>query len=98
MVTLASRVASDPTRSGALAARPAYDAVDAKAAETLEALKSAIGLRVKQGYDEANDVAIGRVADTTTLTHEAATQTEAAAIELSQLSNSLRMVSDRFRH
>ena len=59
MVTLASRVASDPTRAGALAARPAYDAVDAKATKALEALKAAIGLRVKQSYDEANDVAAG---------------------------------------
>ena len=41
---------------------------------------------------------IGRVADTTTLTHEAATQTEAGAVELSQLSQQLRMVSDKFRH
>ncbi|MEU8231474.1 methyl-accepting chemotaxis protein [Actinoplanes sp. NPDC048967] len=57
MVTLASRVASDPTRSGALAARPAYDEVDAKAAQTLDALKAAITLRVKQSYDEANSVA-----------------------------------------
>ncbi|MEU4421466.1 methyl-accepting chemotaxis protein [Actinoplanes sp. NPDC024001] len=41
---------------------------------------------------------IRRVADTTTLTHEAATQTEAAASELSQLSHQLRLVSEQFRH
>ncbi|KUL24133.1 methyl-accepting chemotaxis protein [Actinoplanes awajinensis] len=40
---------------------------------------------------------IGRVSDTTTLTHEAANQTEAAAVELAQLSHQLRLVSDRFR-
>jgi methyl-accepting chemotaxis protein len=57
IVTLASRVASDPTRAGALAARPAYDEVDTKAAQTLEALRSEITLRVKQSYDQANAVA-----------------------------------------
>lgn len=57
MVTLASRVASDPSRSGALAARPAYDQTDAKAAQTLEALKSEITLRVRQSYDQANAAA-----------------------------------------
>ncbi|MEU4624821.1 methyl-accepting chemotaxis protein [Actinoplanes sp. NPDC023801] len=41
---------------------------------------------------------INRVAGTTTLTHEAATQTEAAAIELAQLSHRLRLVSEQFRH
>ncbi|MFI7598119.1 methyl-accepting chemotaxis protein [Actinoplanes sp. NPDC049681] len=40
---------------------------------------------------------IGRVTDTTSLTHEAASQTESAAIELAHLSHQLRLVSDRFR-
>jgi methyl-accepting chemotaxis protein len=40
---------------------------------------------------------IRRVTDTTTLTLEAANQTEAAAVELAQLSHQLRLVSDRFR-
>ncbi|GAA3344959.1 methyl-accepting chemotaxis protein [Amorphoplanes nipponensis] len=57
MVTLASRVASDPTRAGALAARPAYDAVDAKTAQALDALKAAITQRVRESYDEAHAVA-----------------------------------------
>lgn len=42
IVTLASRVASDPGRTAALAARPAYDQVDVKAGEAIEALRSAI--------------------------------------------------------
>jgi methyl-accepting chemotaxis protein len=41
---------------------------------------------------------IARVADTTSLTHEAATQTEAAAVELAQLSHQLRLVSEKFRY
>ncbi|MEU7907586.1 methyl-accepting chemotaxis protein [Actinoplanes sp. NPDC049118] len=57
IVTLASRVASDPTRSAALAARPAYDEVDKKLAESLDALRSEIVQRVKESYDEANAVA-----------------------------------------
>nr|BFE73351.1 hypothetical protein GCM10020092_066520 [Actinoplanes digitatis] len=57
IVTLASRVASDPTRSAALAARPAYDEVDKKMAQSLDALRSEITVRVKDSYDEANAVA-----------------------------------------
>jgi len=57
IVTLASRVASDPTRSAALAARPAYDAIDAKLAASLEGLSSEITVRVKESYDQANAVA-----------------------------------------
>ncbi|MFI5492343.1 methyl-accepting chemotaxis protein [Actinoplanes sp. NPDC051859] len=40
---------------------------------------------------------IGRVSGTTSLTHEAANQTESAAIELAHLSHQLRLVSDRFK-
>ncbi|MEU4217285.1 methyl-accepting chemotaxis protein [Actinoplanes sp. NPDC026623] len=57
IVTLASRVASDPTRSAALAARPAYDEVDKKLQQSLDALRSDITQRVKESYDEANAVA-----------------------------------------
>ncbi|AEV85380.1 Methyl-accepting chemotaxis protein III [Actinoplanes sp. SE50] len=45
----------------------------------------------------AVSASIGRVTDTTVLTHEAANQTEAAAVELAQLSHQLRLVSDRFQ-
>jgi methyl-accepting chemotaxis protein len=58
MVTLASRVASDPTRKAALAARPAYDTVDTKAAATLGKLNAAITEQVQRSYDEASSVAI----------------------------------------
>ncbi|WP_067501182.1 methyl-accepting chemotaxis protein [Actinoplanes sp. TFC3] len=40
---------------------------------------------------------INRLTGTTTLTHEAATQTESAAVELAHLSQQLRLVSDKFR-
>jgi methyl-accepting chemotaxis protein len=65
IVTLASRVASDPTRKAALAARPAYDAVDTKAADALGGLTAEITLRVKQAYEQATSVA--RNAQTLTL-------------------------------
>ncbi len=57
IVTLASRVASDPGRTAALAARPAYDAVDVRAAETIGALKTAITERVARSYDDATSAA-----------------------------------------
>jgi methyl-accepting chemotaxis protein len=70
-------------------------AVDAQTAATGQIVTS-IAAAVASASGVSNS--IGRVADTTTLTHEAATQTEAAAVELSQLSQQLRMVSDKFRH
>ncbi|WP_433296232.1 methyl-accepting chemotaxis protein [Actinoplanes sp. CA-030573] len=57
IVTLASRVASDPRRTAALAARPAYDAVDAKAARAVAALTTAIDQQVKRSSDRAASVA-----------------------------------------
>ncbi|WIN00259.1 methyl-accepting chemotaxis protein [Actinoplanes oblitus] len=57
IVTLASRVASDPKRTAALAARGDYDAVDAKAAQAIGALQAAINERVKEAYDSATSEA-----------------------------------------
>jgi methyl-accepting chemotaxis protein len=70
-------------------------AVDAQTSATSQIVAS-----VAAAVTSATGVSgsIGRVADTTTLTHEAATQTEAAAVELSQLSQQLRMVAEKFRH
>ncbi|GAA3383647.1 methyl-accepting chemotaxis protein [Cryptosporangium minutisporangium] len=53
MVTLASRVASDPSRRAALAARPAYEQVDTQVSTALDTLEAAIGERVKQSSDQA---------------------------------------------
>jgi methyl-accepting chemotaxis protein len=58
IVTLASRVASDPGRTAALAARPAYDQVDAKAGETIAVLQTAINDRVRRSYDDAASKAV----------------------------------------
>ncbi|MFG1928886.1 methyl-accepting chemotaxis protein [Cryptosporangium sp. NPDC048952] len=53
MVTLASRVASDPGRRGALAARPAYDKVDTQVSAAIDGLEKAIAARVKQSSNQA---------------------------------------------
>jgi methyl-accepting chemotaxis protein len=53
IVTLASRVASDPGRTAALAARPAYDQVDAKADKAIGDLRGAITEQVRQTYENA---------------------------------------------
>ena len=53
IVTLASRVASDPTHTAALAARPAYDAVDGRVSQIIGVLKTAIAALVKKANDSA---------------------------------------------
>jgi methyl-accepting chemotaxis protein len=67
----------------------------------VDAQISATGLIVENvGVAERSATAvagsISRVADTTTLTHEAAGRTEASAVALAGLSHRLRLVSDRF--
>ncbi|MGX6608360.1 methyl-accepting chemotaxis protein [Micromonosporaceae bacterium Da 78-11] len=57
IVTLASRVASDPSRTAALAARPAYDTVDAKVSQIIGELKTAIAELVRKAHDDATSEA-----------------------------------------
>jgi methyl-accepting chemotaxis protein len=55
VVTLSSKVASDPQRLGALAARPAFDAQDAALVTALHELESGISATVRQTTTDAEN-------------------------------------------